>query len=101
MEGFLYSTYMLIVLASALLIAYVGKIRIDYRKALIAILPVFIVFVLWDVYAAWRGHWEFGLDKMLGIILLNQPIEELAFFLIIPLFHIVVWEAIKKYVGWR
>ena len=101
LESLYYLIYMLVVFGSALLIAAVGKIRIDYRKALLAIAPVFILFVLWDVFATWRGHWEFGLDKMLGIVLLNQPVEELAFFLIIPLFHIVVWEAIKKYVRWE
>ena len=98
-ENLYYLIYMLVVLASALLIAAVGKIKIDYRKALLAIAPVFAVFVAWDIFATWRGHWEFGLDKMLGILIINQPIEEIAFFIIIPLFHIVVWEAIKKYAG--
>lgn len=33
---------------------------------------------------------------MLGITVANQPIEEVLFFLIIPLFYIVIWEVVKK-----
>lgn len=100
-ENLFYAVYMLVVLGSAILIAAVGRIKIDYQKALLAISPVFVIFVAWDVFATWRGHWEFGMEKMLGIVLINQPIEELAFFVVIPLFHIIAWEAIKKYVRWK
>jgi hypothetical protein len=40
------------------------------------------------------------MDKMLGPVIINQPLEELAFFIVIPLFHIIVWEAIKKFRRW-
>ncbi len=99
MESIYYVIYLLVVLFSALLIKAVGGAKVDLRKAILAIAPVFVIFVFWDVLATELGHWEFGLDKMLGIVILNQPIEELAFFIVIPLFHIVVWETIKRYMG--
>ncbi len=99
MENFYYIIYLLVVLFSAFLIKAVGRIEINYSKALGAIVPVFVIFLLWDIAATELGHWEFGLDKMLGLVVVNQPIEEIAFFLVIPFFHIVVWEALKKFVG--
>ena len=99
-ENFYYTIYLLVVLFSALLIAAVGRITINYRQALLAILPVFLFFVAWDIFAVWRGHWAFGLDKMLGPVIINQPLDELAFFVVVPLFHIIVWEAIKKFRRW-
>ncbi len=97
MENFFYLIYLIVVLFSTLLISYVGKINIDYKLALKAILPVLIIFVAWDIAATELGHWSFGLDKMLGIVIVNQPVEELMFFVVIPLFYIIVWEAVKKY----
>lgn len=98
MEQYVYMMYLAVVFISTLLIAHVGKIRLDYKLAFLAILPVLVVFVAWDIAATELGHWSFGLDKMLGIVIINQPIEELAFFVVIPLFYIIVWEAVKKYV---
>ena len=97
MESYYYLVYLAVVLLSSLLIMAVGRIRIDLREALLAIIPVLMVFVAWDIFATWRGHWEFGLDKMLGIVVLNQPLEELLFFIVIPLFYLVVWETVKRY----
>jgi lycopene cyclase domain-containing protein len=100
MENLYYLIYLIVVFLSALLIKQVGGIKLSFRRALMAILPVLLIFVAWDVLATELGHWSFGLDKMLGIVVLNQPLEELAFFLVIPLFYIVVWEAIRKFRTW-
>ncbi|MCX8198124.1 MAG: lycopene cyclase domain-containing protein [Candidatus Micrarchaeota archaeon] len=96
MGWFYYLGYLALVLFSSLLMASALKMRISLRRFAEAVLPVFAIFVLWDIAAVERGHWSFGLDKMSGIIILNQPIEELAFFLVIPFFYVVVWEAAKK-----
>ncbi len=98
LDEFFYLIYLILVLLSTALISYVGKIRLDYKLALRAIFPVLIIFVIWDIAATELGHWSFGLDKMLGIVIVNQPVEELAFFIVIPFFYIIVWEAVKKYV---
>jgi lycopene cyclase domain-containing protein len=74
------------------------RLEIDPGRFARAVLPVFAVFVLWDVLAVSLGHWEFGLDKMLGIVVFNQPLEELAFFVIAPFMYVVIWEACKKFV---
>lgn len=98
MEQFYYTSYLLVVFLSTLLIKFVAKIKIDLKKALVAIIPVLVIFLSWDIIATELGHWDFGFDKMLGVVIINQPIEEIAFFLVIPLFHIIVWETIKKFI---
>jgi len=97
MESYYYLIYLAVVLLSSSLIMAVGRVRIGFRNALMAILPVLMIFVAWDIFATWRGHWEFGLDKMLGIVVLNQPVEELLFFIVVPLFYLVVWEMVKRH----
>lgn len=96
MAWFYYSLYLAVILLSALLIARTAKVKIDAGRFARAILPVFIIFVLWDVLAVYLGHWQFGLENMLGIIIFNQPIEELAFFVVVPFFYVVVWEVCRK-----
>ena len=56
MESLYYLAYLAVVLFSALLIKAVAGIRIDFRMALMAIVPVFLVFVCWDVLATELGH---------------------------------------------
>jgi len=96
---FYYIGYLAVVLASALLIANFAKVKINAGRFLKALLPVFVVFVLWDVVAVALGHWQFGLQHMLGVVIYNQPIEEIAFFAVVPLFYVVVWETVKKKIG--
>jgi lycopene cyclase domain-containing protein len=98
MENLTYLIYLMVVLLSTILISFVGRIKIDYMLALKAIAPVLLIFVVWDIAATELGHWSFGYERMLGIVIINQPIEELLFFIVIPLFYIIVWEAVKKHV---
>lgn len=65
-------------------------------KALILTLSILvIVFGVWDVFAAWRGHWYFNPKGIIGIKIINLPVEEWLFFIIIPFCCIFTWEALK------
>ncbi|MCX8174775.1 MAG: lycopene cyclase domain-containing protein [Candidatus Micrarchaeota archaeon] len=99
MAWWYYSAYLLAVLLSSIFIARVASVKIDARRFFLSLLPVFAVFVLWDVAAVELGHWRFGLEHMAGAVIYNQPLEELAFFVVIPLFYVVVWETAKKVVA--
>jgi len=57
----------------------------------------FVVGIVWDSLAVWRGHWTINksiFDFQIGIL----PIEEYLFFLIIPFFCLVVYNVVKKLV---
>ncbi|QQR92927.1 MAG: lycopene cyclase domain-containing protein [Candidatus Iainarchaeum archaeon] len=90
--AFTYSGYLLLALAGTLALQSAFRIRLDWRAASIAIALSGLFFLLWDVWAVAEGHWFFGLESMLGAMIGNQPIEEIAFFIVIPLFGITVWE---------
>ena len=56
----------------------------------------FLVGVIWDTFAIWRGHWTFPANKTLDITIGLMPIEEYLFILIIPYFVITVYKLIDS-----
>lgn len=66
-----------------------------WRRLLLTVVPVVVVFMTWDAYAVSRGHWTFSPTQITGIELpAGIPLEELLFFLAVPLAAILTWEAV-------
>ena len=62
-------------------------------------LPV-LVFVVWDLVAIARGHWTFAERYVTGWELPGDlPVEELAFFVVIPLCALLTFEASRRTLG--
>lgn len=60
-------------------------------------IPVALLFVVWDVYAIAQGHWWFDTDRILGLYLPGDvPVDELLFFLAIPLASVLTLEAVRS-----
>ena len=55
-----------------------------------------VVFVAWDLVGIVRGHWSYSERFTSGIMLGPMPLEELLFFLVIPICGLLTYEA----VGW-
>lgn len=70
-----------------------GVLRQLPRLAL-SIVPVAAVFVAWDVAATRIGHWAFDPAQTLPVRVLGLPLEELAFFVVIPLAGVLTYEAV-------
>jgi len=65
-------------------------------KALIFTLSIIVVvFGAWDVFATWRAHWYFDPQGIIGFKIINLPLEEWLFFIVIPFCCIFTWEALK------
>ena len=64
------------------------------RRVALSILPVAVVFLAWDVAATRAGHWSFDPGQTLGVRVLGLPLEELAFFVVIPLAGLLTYEAV-------
>ena len=71
------------------------------RRLLLTLLPVVAVFVGWDVLAIRAGHWGYDPRQTTGVLLGNVPLEEVAFFLVIPICAILTLEAVRAVKGWR
>lgn len=71
------------------------------RRLLLALLPVLVVFVAWDVLGIVRGHWWYSAQYTTGILLPAEvPLEELVFFVVIPVCGLLTYEAVGTVLGW-
>jgi lycopene cyclase domain-containing protein len=52
-------------------------------------------FLVWDLFATHAGHWRFDADQTLPWRVAGLPVEELAFFIVIPLVTVLTFEAVK------
>lgn len=91
--------YLLIMAACAVLtlpLEFVFRARVYRRprRLLRAMwLPV-ALYAVWDVIAIARGHWSFDDRYVTGWVLPGDlPVEELAFFVVIPLCALLTFEA--------
>ena len=67
----------------------------NMKALLLSLLSVVVVFGAWDVFATWRGHWHFEESGVWGINIINLPLEEWLFFIVIPFCCVFTWEAMK------
>jgi len=66
------------------------------RRWLAALVPVFVVFNLWDWVAIRRGHWTYSPRYTTGIRLIGLPLEELVFFLVVPTCALLTYQAVTR-----
>lgn len=75
-----------------------------YRRPLrlvLSLLPVVVVFVVWDLYAIAREHWTYDGEQTTGVVLPGRlPLDELLFFLVIPICAVLTLEAVRAVKGW-
>ena len=65
------------------------------RRLALTVLPVVVVFVLWDLYAIDQQHWYFDPDQTSGVVLGTLPLEELLFFIVVPIAAAMALEAVR------
>jgi lycopene cyclase domain-containing protein len=79
------------------------KVRVyaRWRRFLVAVMPEFAVFVVWVLYAIAQGHWDYSDALTLGVRLPGGiPVEEVLFFLVVPLCSVLALEAVRRVTGW-
>ncbi len=95
-------TYLLVLagcLAGALWLEPVFRVGVlrQCRRLALAIAPVAAIFVAWDLLAIAAGHWSFDPGQILGVALPGGlPLEEVMFFLVVPLCSILGYEAVRQ-----
>jgi lycopene cyclase domain-containing protein len=67
-----------------------------WRRLLISVLPVTVVFAAWDVLAVRAGWWHYDPARLVGLTLPGRlPVEELFFFAVIPTCAVLTLEAVR------
>ena len=67
----------------------------NMRALFYSITLILVIFGAWDIFATFRGHWYFNPTGVWELRVVNLPIEEVLFFVIIPFCCIFTWEAIN------
>lgn len=77
------------------------RVYARWRRLLLTLVPVLVVFLVWDLYAITRRQWSYDPAQLVGVVLPGGlPLEELLFFLVIPVCSILSLEAVSAVRRW-
>ncbi len=65
------------------------------RRLVLTVLLAGSPFLLWDLYATHAGQWWFDDDQTLPWRLGGLPLEEIGFFVVIPVVSVLTLEAVR------
>ncbi|MDG4788817.1 lycopene cyclase domain-containing protein [Micromonospora sp. WMMD1102] len=103
MERFAYLAVLAGCLGAALWLEPVLRVNVlrRWRRLLLTLLPVVVVFALWDLAAIAAGHWTFDPEQTTGVLLPGGlPLDELLFFVVVPCCAILGFEAVRAVRRW-
>jgi len=88
-----------ITLLFPLILSFDRKVHFHTRwKALFpSILPMFLVFIAWDVIFTRHNVWWFNEAYVKGWYIANLPVEEWLFFILVPYATVFIYDVIKHY----
>ena len=76
-----------------------------YRRfgaVVVALLPVVALFSVWDIVGIIRDHWTYNPRYVTGLqLVFAMPVEELVFFIVIPLCGLLTYEAVGSVLSGR
>lgn len=74
------------------------------RRLALTVVCAGLPFLVWDVLAVRAGHWHFDQARVLGVdvplVLDSLPLEEVLFFVVVPLASVLTLEAVRSVRGW-
>jgi lycopene cyclase domain-containing protein len=77
------------------------RVYARWRRLLVALAPGLVLGVAWDEYAVRHGHWHFDHRYLTGLELAGLPVEEVLFFVVIPICAVLTLEAVaRRRPGW-
>jgi len=71
-----------------------ARVYARWRRLSLTLAPVLAVFITWDALAIHAHFWSYR--HLTGVRIGNLPIEELVFFLVIPICSLLTLEAVRR-----
>jgi lycopene beta-cyclase len=102
-DRYQYLLLMAACLAITLPLEWVFRARVYRRprRLLRAMLPMLVIFLVWDIVGIVRGHWTYSEQFTTGILLpFDVPLEELVFFIVIPICALLTFESVGNCLQW-
>lgn len=66
-------------------------------RLLITLLPVVVIFTIWDVVGVIRDHWHYNAAHITGLRIFGVlPVEELAFFVVVPICGLLAYSVLGR-----
>ncbi len=93
-----YVAMLLFCLAGTLPLVLFFRLQVFRRplRVVVAIVLAASPFVLWDLWATHAGHWRFDPNQTLPWRVAGLPLEEIGFFVVIPLAAILTYETVRS-----
>jgi lycopene cyclase domain-containing protein len=73
-----------------------ARVYARWPRLLLTLVPVLAVFVAWDSAAIHARWWSYTRSMITGWHIGNVPVEELAFFVVVPICSILTYEAVGR-----
>jgi lycopene cyclase domain-containing protein len=101
-----HATYLALLLGCLVVTApleLVLRVRVyaRWRRLLLALVPELVVFLAWELYAVSQHHWAYDAAQVLPPRIAGMPVEELLFFLVVPVCAVLALEAVRRVTGWN
>lgn len=78
------------------------RVYSKWRRLLLSIIPVVLIFSMWDLYAIAHGHWSFDWAHVTGVVFPGGlPLDEVLFFIVVPIAAILTLEAVRSVKRWQ
>ena len=93
-------TYLLLMLGSLIVpLIFTFEKQVRFYSKLKYLFPAIIfsgaIFILWDIRFTESGIWSFNPEYVTGLEIINLPVEEWLFFLVIPYCCVFIYEVLK------
>lgn len=85
--------------ACAVFVNFGFKLRISskWKLFLLSDSVILLIYLAWDFWAVSKGSWFFDQEQTIGIYIFSRlPIEEVLFFIIVPLMVVLTYLALIK-----
>ena len=89
--------------ACAIFITLTFRIRVKkfWKIFLATDLLILAIYLAWDYWAIYQGNWYFDTEQILDVYLFGKiPVEEILFFIIVPLTTLLTYLALTKITKW-